>query len=172
MCSCCTTSSATLVLWAFWIWALLMVCSGCFNMWFPRDRSRGTPFHMLLCDLYVFSFVELSAQTFCPLCDELFSYCWVSGSSLCILDTSPSLWLVSFTEQKFIIIIFFTWIYSSLAVLSHFLPHSVMSYSQLEMSQSANTYMLEICKLCKSRFFFFPIRIGCKTLGQYTPASC
>ena len=32
------------------------------------------------------------------------------------------------------------------------------------MSQTVNTYTLEICKLYKSRFFFPLIRTGCKTL--------
>lgn len=140
-----------------------MVCSGCFNMWFPRDRSRGTPFHMLLCDLYVFSFGELSAQTFCPLCDELFSYCWVSGV-LCAFWIQVPVSGLCLSQSRSLLLLFFYLNILQLSSSIPFPPHSVMSYSQLEMSQSANTYMLEICKLCKSRFFFFPIRIGCKTL--------
>ena len=90
--SCCSTSSPTfgaVSVLNFGYSVRCIVMSHCFNLYCPIDIWSGTPFHILICYLYVF-FGEVFLQILCPFLIGLFIFSLLSfKSSLCILDNSP-----------------------------------------------------------------------------------
>ena len=70
----------------------------CFNLHFPDDTWRGSPFHILICHLCIF-FDEMAVKVFDSFLKWgcLFSYCWVLRV-LCIFLCKQSLSVMPFAN--------------------------------------------------------------------------
>ena len=92
--SCCSTSLPTfgaVSVLNFGYSDRCIVISHCFNLYCPIDRWSGTPFHILICYLYIF-FGEVFVQILCPFLIGLFIFLLLKGHCHVFLHLREDTW--------------------------------------------------------------------------------